>query len=294
MASQSIRAGLLLACFFWAISFIATKIALKDVPPLMVVTLRLLFSALCFLPLLYRRRGVIHISGTGHVLRLFVFSLFGSSLHYGIQTAGIQYTTASNASLWAMTCPVSITLIAALFLGERVTLKKAAGIMLAIGGVMVVLGPDFFRGVEFRSHLLGDGLVFLSIFLWALFTVYGKRLSAETGALELIAIAMVIGSLTMIPAGIWEMRSTGFSFVQVTWRAWAAIAFLGVTCGFIANLLYFLALGRMESQKVGVYLYIIPPMTYVAAAIMLHETIGFGLITGSVLVMAGVYMTERG
>jgi drug/metabolite transporter (DMT)-like permease len=294
MTSTPARAGLLLACFFWAISFIATKIALQSVPPITVVTLRLLFSALCFLPLLYRRRAAIRISGAGEWAGLIAFSLIGSSLHYGIQTAGIQYTTASNASLWAMTCPVSITLIAALFLHERVTLKKVLGILLAVGGVCVVLGPDFFRGVEFRSHLLGDGLVFLSIFMWAVFTVCGKRLSADTGALELIAMAMVIGSVTMIPACLWEIRGTGFSFAQITWQAWAAVAFLGVTCGFLANLLYFLALEKMESQKVGVYLYLIPPMTYVAAVFMLNETIGTGLIAGSALVMAGVYLTERG
>jgi drug/metabolite transporter (DMT)-like permease len=77
-------------------------------------------------------------------------------------------------------------------------------------------------------------------------------------------------------------------------EGWAAVAFLGVTCSFLATLLYVLALERTESQKVGVYLYTIPPMTYVVAALYLKETIGLSLLLGSVIVMAGVYLTEKG
>jgi drug/metabolite transporter (DMT)-like permease len=59
-------------------------------------------------------------------------------------------------------------------------------------------------------------------------------------------------------------------------------------------LLYFLALERTESQKVGVYLYTIPLMTYAAAWLILGETIGWNLGLGSLLVLSGVYLTERG
>jgi len=51
----------------------------------------------------------------------------------------------------------------------------------------------------------------------------------------------------------------GSSPAQIGLKAWMAIAFLGVTCSFLADLLYFLALGKTASQKVGVYLYTIPP-----------------------------------
>jgi len=59
-------------------------------------------------------------------------------------------------------------------------------------------------------------------------------------------------------------------------------------------LLYFKALERTESQKVGVYLYTIPPMTYIIASFYLGEKIGANLIVGSLFVLAGVYITENG
>ena len=90
------------------------------------------------------------------------------------------------------------------------------------------------------------------------------------------------------------MRWRGFSLAAVHDKGWIAIGFLGAGCTFLATLLYFMALERTESQKVGVYLYTIPPMTAVFAALMLGEHITMNLVVGSLLVMAGVILTERG
>ena len=81
---------------------------------------------------------------------------------------------------------------------------------------------------------------------------------------------------------------------SMTLDAWLAIGFLGVGCSFLAVLLYFVALRRTESQKVGVYLYTIPPMTAVVAVLYLGETLSVNLVLGAVLVIAGVALTERG
>ena len=288
------KLAVMAACFFWAVSFIATKTALASIPPLTVVTLRLMISSLCFLTWLLIRGKRIPIHEWGWLGRLFLLSLFGTGLHYGIQTIGIQYTTASNASLYAVTGPISITIIAALFLGEKITWKKAGGIACAMAGVLVVLGSNTFRNFELKGNLLGDLLVFASIFMWGIFTVMGKGMTQKLSAIELTALVTFMGTLYMLPMGWMEMRHSSFSLSSITMEGWAAVAFLGITCSFMATLLYVLALERTESQKVGVYLYTIPPMTYVVAGLYLGESIGLNLILGSIIVMTGVYMTEKG
>jgi drug/metabolite transporter (DMT)-like permease len=288
------RIALFTACFFWAASFIATKKALIAAPPLTVVTLRLLISALCFLVWFLFRRERIKYSGPKWLGRLFLLSLFGTGLHYGIQTVGLEYTTASNASVYAVTGPISITIIAALFLGEKITLKKASGIGIALLGVLIVIGIDTLKTFDLKGHLLGDLLVFISIFMWGIFSVLGKDLARQMGALRLTAIITFIGALYMIPLGLIESHKTSFSLSQISLEAWTAIAFLGITCSFLATLLYVYALQKTEAQKVGVYLYTIPPMTYVIAAVILNERIGINLLIGSLIVFAGVYLTERG
>lgn len=288
------KLALIAACLFWAASFIATKVALDIVPPLTVVMIRLAISALCFLVWFLIRRQAVAVQSPRDWGMLVLLSLFGTGLHYSIQTIGLGYTTASNGSLYAVTGPITITIIAFIFLGEKITLKKLTGIILAVIGVLVVMGLDTLIAFDLKGHLLGDLLVLASIFMWGVFTVMGKGMTKKLSALDLTGIVTFMGAIYMLPLGLIEMHRTGFSISQITMSAWAAIAFLGITCSFLATLLYFFALERSESQKVGVYLYTIPPMTYVIAGVVLGEHIGVNLLIGSVIVLAGVALTERG
>jgi drug/metabolite transporter (DMT)-like permease len=288
------RLSLITACVLWAVSFVATKVALGAAPPLVVVTMRLLISAACFAPWVLSRGGTRGIAQTRGFFRLAWLSLLGTGLHYGLQTVGLQYTTASNASLYAVTAPITILLLSAFLLGERITARKGLGVGLALVGVLVVMGPETLLSLELGAHLKGDLLVLVSIVMWGLFTVFGKPLTDQLGALQVTAWVTVIGAAWMIPAGWWEARSVGFAVTGLTLEAWGAIAFLGVGCSFLATLLYFVALQRTESQKVGVYLYTIPPMTAVVAVVYLGEVLSANLMIGAALVMAGVALTERG
>ncbi len=288
------RLSLLVACLLWAASFVATKIALEAAPPLTVVTLRLLISAACFI-LWLALKGGIRVRPTSSLLgRLAGLSLLGTGLHYGLQTVGLQFTTAANASLWAVTAPITIALLGVLVLGERLTLPKVTGIALACIGVVVVIGRAHVASFDWRAGPVGDLLVLLSIAMWGLFTVYGKALTDELGALATTAGVTIIGALWTLPAGIAETLLTGFDPATITLRAWLALAFLGVGCSFVATLLYFVALGLSQAQKVGVYLYLIPPMTAVIAAAVLSEPLTLRLAAGAALVLAGVALTERG
>ena len=290
----SAKIALTAACFFWAASFIATKTALDIIPPLTVVTLRLVISSICFLLWLLARRKKVAYQGAAWLGRLFLLSLFGAGLHYSIQTIGLIYTSSSNAALYAVTGPISIAIIAALFLGEKITLKKAVGIGCALVGVLIVMGIKTIMAFELEGRLLGDLLVLTSISLWGIFTVLGKDMIRQMSAIELTAIVTFMGTLYMIPVGWIESSQSSFSLASITPEAWGALAFLGIACSFLATLLYVFALERTESQKVGVYLYTIPPMNYVISALYLGESIGINLILGSVIVLTGVYITEKG
>jgi drug/metabolite transporter (DMT)-like permease len=102
-----------------------------------------------------------------------------------------------------------------------------------------------------------------------------------------------MGAVWMLPVGWIGLDRDGTTLGAIEPAGWAAIAFMGVGCSFLATLFYFLALQHSQSQKVGAYLYTIPPMTAVIAAVYLGEPIGASLVVGSILVFTGVYLTER-
>jgi drug/metabolite transporter (DMT)-like permease len=292
--SSGTRLALISACVLWSMSFIATKLALEVLPPLAVASLRLGVAAACFLPLLLTGGRMRRMSSPGSLLGLLGLSLFGTGLHYGFQTVGMQYTTASNASLYVATGPITILLLGAILLGERLTARKVLGVSIAVVGVLVVMGLDTIASFRLPQRIVGDLLVIASIVMWGCFTVFGKRLTDRLGAVSVTAAVTVIGAAWMAPVGWFEIHHAGFSFAAMTPAAWGSIAFLGAGCNFLAVMLYFIGLQHTESQKVGVYLYTIPPMTAGAAAVVLGEAITVNLVIGTVLVIAGVALTERG
>jgi drug/metabolite transporter (DMT)-like permease len=292
--NYKIHGALVVAVFFWAISFIATKVSLESLPPLFVVFVRLAVSSVCFLIWMYLKKERFNFKGGKWLFNMVVLSLFGSGLHYSLQTIGLQYTTASNASLYAVTAPLTITAIAIIFLGEKLSFKKFIGILLALIGVLTVIGFDTILNFNLKGHLLGDILVFTSISMWGIFTVLGKKMTEKTGALNLTMIITIIGTVYMTPVGLYDLYTSSVILTNVPMKAWMAVLFLGVTCSFLATLLYFYALEHSESQKVGVYLYAIPPTTQIFAAVFIGEIIGLTLIIGSIAVLFGVYLTEKG
>lgn len=287
------RIGLLVAIFFWSISYIAAKVAVTAAPPLTVAGLRLVISALGFLLWYAATKRWPKLPGRRQLGVLFGLSLLGTGLHYGLQTIGLQYTTAANAAIYATTGPIAIFILATI-MGERLTWRRGTGVLIALFGVLVVQGLDTLARFEFGGHVKGDILVFVSVFMWGVFTVFGKKVSEEVGPEAMIGLTTIIGALWMIPVSGIELAARHFPLASITPKAWLAIAFLGVTCSFIAPLLYFQALKDAQAQKVGVYLYAIPPLTYIFAALLLGEHIGSNLIIGSLLVLAGVYLTDRG
>lgn len=290
--STKARIALLFTCFFWAISFVASKSALQYFPPITVVTLRMIVSSLCFVLLFLRKRP--HIPYRRMWPSLLLLSLFGTGLHYTVQTYGLTLTSAANAGVYAVTSPITISVIAWIFLHERLSSRKLFGMLLALFGVLLVIGPEQIRNFSIAGHLLGDLLVIASIFMWGVFTVLSKHYGSSLPALSLTAAITFLGTAMMLPFGITEICNAPTVMENAPWQAWLAILFLGVTCSFLATLLYLYALQGSESQKVGTYLYTIPPMTQLAAFLILGEAIAGLAIVGMILVLTGVWMTEKG
>lgn len=291
--STPAKIALLVACFLWAISFIATKVAVESTPPLTVVALRLVPASLCFVAWYFFTRNKVNWGGLRWWLTLFVLSLLGVG-HLAVQTVGMQYTTPSNASLYAVTAPISIAILARIFLAEGISIRKAIGILIALCGVLTVMGLDTLMTLKLQEHLPGDLLVFISIVMWGVFTVFGKKTTERLGALQMTGLVTLIGALWMAPLCQVELHLQTFQLSRISKEAWAAILFLGVTCSFLATLLYFLAVERSESQKVGVYLYTIPLMTAALSYFFRGESLGLNFFAGALLVLCGVWLTETG
>jgi drug/metabolite transporter (DMT)-like permease len=212
--------------------------------------------------------------------------------HTLLQAYGLLYTTAIDTSWIVAGYPIFITIAGRLFLGEVITVRKIAGIMLGFIGVSLVISKGECSFSLLRSaSTLGDLLILASAFTWTAFTVGGRGFLSKFSPLVSITPIMVVGFLTALPfgggIGGWNI------LFHLSFSAWASVLFLGIFCSGLAYLFWYSALEKMESSTIGAYLYLEPFVTVVGATLFLGETIEWVTAAGGIVTLLGVYLTTR-
>lgn len=274
----------------WALSFILNEIALRDLGPLAVAAGRWLITALLIVMLVARR-------GQGQQFRgamrrdwrqFFLLSLVGVTLLYGLQVVGQSKTSAVNSGLLANTVPIFTALLATLFLGERLRMVGWVGIVLALLGAWIVSVGGLRLEFQIQS-LMGDLLVLASSFAASLYFVVGKRLLAVYSPLLVTAAAAVLGAATLAPMA-WVVPNSGV----LTWSAAAALLALGIGPGLLSNLWWWETAQWLDASRAALTIYLIPLITMIFAVLFLGEAISPAQVAGTTLVLAGVWLAERG
>jgi drug/metabolite transporter (DMT)-like permease len=281
------------AVIFWGFSFIATKVALKEVNPFTILTLR--FGIGGFLLLLVQlqkdRRFLKTFSSTDWLLIIFL-AIVGISGHTLLQAFGLLFTTAINTGWIVAIMPIFITIAARFYLGEAITPRKIGGIILGFFGIFFVISKGVFSFSIFRfGSTFGDFLVLISALTWTAFTVGGRGFLSRFPPLAAITPIMIVGCFITFPF-TW-LQWEGNILFHLSLSGWISILFLGIFCSGLAYLFWYSALEKKDSSLVGMYLYLEPLVTLIGAYFLLGEEIQWVTLIGGGMVLLGVYLTTR-
>ena len=281
------------AVIIWGGAFIATKIALRELSPLTLTAVRFgIGGLLLLLAQLHRNRDFFNaFSGKDwfHILLLAVVGVGGHTL---LQSYGLLYTTAIDTGWIIAVYPIFITIGGRLFLGEVITGRKVAGITLGFLGVFLVISKGKCSSSLFQSaSTFGDLLILGSAFTWTAFTVGGRGFLSRYSSLAAMTPIMTVGFLITLPfsdgIGGWTV------FFHLSVSAWASVFFLGIFCSGLAFLFWYAALEKDESSMIGVYLFLEPFVTLMAAFLFLDEGVEWITLFGGGLTLLGVYLTTQ-
>ena len=281
------------AVIFWGFSFIATKVALREIHPFTLLTLRFgIGGFLLLLVQLQRDRRFLKTFSSKDWASIIFLAIVGISGHTLLQAYGLLYTSAINTGWIIAVMPIFITITARLFLGEGITARKAIGILVGLFGVFLVISKGVFSLSLFRvGSTFGDLLVLISALTWTAFTVGGRGFLSRFSPLQAMSAIMVVGCLITFP----------FTWVKWEWNilfhlslsGWTAILFLGVFCSGLAYLFWYSALEKKDSSIVGMYLYLEPLVTLTGAYFFLNEKIRWITLLGGGMILVGVYLATR-
>jgi len=278
------------AIIFWGISFIATKVALKEIHPFMLLTLRYAIGALLLFAFQYQRdRTFLKAFAFGDWIHILVLATVGVSGLGLLQAYGLLYTTAMNTGWIIAINPILITVAARFLLDEAITIRKMTGILLGFLGVFLIISKGVISLSVFRfASTFGDLLVFASAIFWTIFTVGGKGFLSRFNPLSSVTAIMMSGFLLILPLGI--LQGGWGRLLHLSPLTWMGVLFLGILCSGLGYLFWYSALEKKDSGSVGIYLYLEPLVTLIGAALFLGEPITWSTLAGGAMTLSGVYL----
>jgi drug/metabolite transporter (DMT)-like permease len=281
----------LFAVIVWGASFIATKLALKEISPITIVWLRFLMGVV-ILGLAVVLRQQFSLPDKKEWAYFALLGFLGITFHQGLQSNGLRTSEAGTTAWIVSTTPVFMALLGWLILKEGLGWAKTFGILIAFIGVLVVISKGNIGSVSIgRFGAPGDILILVSAVNWAVFSALSRRGLKSYPASLMMFYVMSFGwlftSLLFIPTnGLAEIGN-------LTSNGWMGVAFLGIFCSGLAYIAWYDALKALTTAQTGVFLYLEPLVTVVVAFFVLGEAITPALLVGGAVILFGVWLVNK-
>jgi drug/metabolite transporter (DMT)-like permease len=276
-----------LFCLLWSFAFIAGKIGVTDCPPLILLAARFSIAGLLILGFFAFRRDAWQQLSWREALMFAILGLANNALYLGLGYTGLKSVSAGLGGLIVSANPVFTAALAALFLGEAMTWRKVAGLLLGIAGVAFIVwhrmsvGTDSLHGVFFTFASLAS--IVLGTILFKLFAPKGSLWIGN--GIQNLAAGIVLAPIAVGFADIHD--------VVPSLRLAGAFAFLVLGGSIVAYMLWFHLLKVCGATAASAYHFLMPPLGMLFAYLVLGEHVAFRDLLGIVPVALGIYLVTR-
>jgi drug/metabolite transporter (DMT)-like permease len=281
--------GALIVMLVWAGNFIVVKDALNELPPIGFTTIRFVLAGIVLLVVCRIREGSVALPRRD-VLPLVALGAVGFGIYQPLWTVALSQTTASDSALLIAATPVFTLLIAAAIGSDHLTRARLLGAAISFAGVGLVVVSAAGRGLG--THLVGDLITILAAGLWAIYVAFGAPVLRRHSPLRTTAWAVTFGTLVMLPLGAWQLTSVDWS--RISGASVFAVLYAGLGSIAIGNVLQFRAVQAIGPARAATFQFLVPALTVVLAALVLHEQLGVVQAVGGLVIVAGILVARRG
>jgi drug/metabolite transporter (DMT)-like permease len=279
------RLLLLIAVIIWGSTFVASKICLGVMSPVQLVAGRFLIAAPALFVIARLRAASFRLGAHKKVLFLAAV-LF--SFHYLLQTSALEFTTATNSGWLVAVAPLSIALLAALFLREPT--PPVAGIVVASLGILLLVSQGDLSRLGALSSA-GDFMVLASTLTWAVFTIITRNPSRSLDPVVVTFVMTVPLAVSALVLPLVLDRWTPWS--ELGREALLVLVFLGLAGVALAQWFWQRGVAKLGAAQAGVFLYLEPLATTALAVPFLGEPFSPVTAVGGLLVVLGVILARR-
>jgi drug/metabolite transporter (DMT)-like permease len=250
------------------------------VDPVSLLALRFGIAAAAMWGLMAWRRRPAPRGGT-----LVALALMGAIGYVGQSLSYFTALTMASAGLVALLLylyPVMVTVLSAVFLGERLTRAKAVALGLALAGTALTIGPPG------GGRMLGIGLGVLCAVIYSVYILVGSKVSPRAGAIP--ATAVIMTSAAVVYWAICAVR--GFHPPRGA-TGWVAVLALALVSTVVASVTFFEGLERVGPTTAATLSALEPAVTVALAVTVLGEPLTWMGVVGGALILAAVVGLAR-
>ena len=276
----------------WGTTFVWTKLLIiNGLSPAQIFTLRFIIAYVLLTGFsMWRGRHKWLSDNWRDELTMMALGLTGGSMYFLTENESLRFTTATNTSLIVCSCPLFAMLIIALFYrSERFSARQVWGSIVALAGMAAVV-----LNGHFVLHLspLGDTLAFSACLCWALYTLLMKPVMGRYPSMFITRKVFFYGILTILPYYIFVPDMPSW---DVLMRPEVALnlLFLGSVASMLCYLTWSWCMKGLGAVVCTNWVYVNPITTIIAAWLILGEQITTYFLLGSVLIIAGMYLSSK-
>ncbi|MFH0848141.1 MAG: DMT family transporter [archaeon] len=275
----------------WGLSFVAAKVVLSTLTPIMLATVRFSIASLVFTPIIVKESKRGNVPTPRELLKFAALGFISISIYFVLQYTGVKYAGAGISALLVVgLIPIFTGLTSTFILGEKYGVSKVLGTLLGFLGVGLIALPGFLLNNVDWLFYVGVACLLLNALCWALYSVLSRRLIQQRGGPLLIAsYVTILGTLLLLPMSV---TSDWGSVRYLHLEDWVSITYLALACSCVGYFLWNFSLQKLEAIRAAVWLYLEPVVAFIGEALLFGSLPSSTTIIGGTAIIVGALLTN--
>jgi drug/metabolite transporter (DMT)-like permease len=273
----------------WGTSWVASKIAISEIPALQLTYIRQFLAGTIFLSyfLFIKKSPLPTVKDFKSIVVMAALMFLSAN---GLSTWGLKYIPTGLASLIGALYPLSVVLIEWVFYKKKdVSVLTFVGLLIGIGGVGFVFYENMFTHVD-PNLFFGLMLSIIAMLSWSLGTVFLSRHHLSVDPYFGMGWQMMIGSAMLFVFA--HIAQDPIPLATISIKSWLSISYLVVIGSVISFIAFIYSLKRLPVAISSLYAYINPIVAMIIAAILLKEKLTISIVIGTIITLIGVYLVN--
>lgn len=275
---------LVLCNLFWAGNYVFGKYVITEITPLWITFSRWVLALFFLFPIAYYFEKLEWKTIKQDWLLLTCMGGLGIIGYNLLLYSALAYTTATNAALVSALNPGIIVIVSVFLTGERISKLQAAGFLVSLAGVLIILTNGNVAHLMQANYNQGDLLMLAAVFVWTAYSLISKKL--QTPPITATAVSSALAVIMMMPFA----ASQGINFAAIKPLALGGIIYIILFPSVCSFVFWNLSVKAVGASKCGVFLNLVPVFTAIIS-VMLGENITLAQLFGGLAVFLGVYLT---